>query len=191
MSRFSACVLHLRPAKRGVSSGLRLCHHNLGLPKWHGGRESASQSRRHRDARPVPESGRSLEGQLVACLSILPWEIPWTDPGCSPRGGYSSGGHRARHNWAHHSPKIVSLWTKGLHFSFAQGPENYIASLGLQTAASLPSFSPKMTTRRMKTRYEWALMTLMEGSPGFREVLGMHSKVTTGLKIVTTTHWGF
>ena len=81
MSRFSACFLCLRPVKWGLSSGLRLCYHNLGLPKWHGGRESASQSRRHRDASPIPESGRSLEEELVTCLSILPWEIPWTDPG--------------------------------------------------------------------------------------------------------------
>ena len=83
---------------------------------------------------------------MVTCLSSLPWEIPWTEePARLQSMGWLQfmGSQWVRHNWAHHSPKIVSLWTKGLYFCFALGPENYITNLGLQTAASLPSFSPE------------------------------------------------
>ena len=54
MFRFSACFLCLRPVKWGHSSGLRLCYHNLGLSKWHSGKESACQSRRHKRCQPNP-----------------------------------------------------------------------------------------------------------------------------------------
>ena len=52
----------------------------MGLPKWHSGKESACQCRRHR-RHGFNSLGWEdpLEKEMVIHTSILAWETPWTE----------------------------------------------------------------------------------------------------------------
>ena len=67
------------------------------LPRWHGGKESACQCRRHKRAGLVPGQEDLLEKEMAICSSILAWIIPWTE---KPGGLQSMGLQRVRQNWA-------------------------------------------------------------------------------------------
>ena len=75
---------HARPPCPSPTAGVypNSCplHRPLGFPRWFSGKESACQA-------GWPASvcglGRSLEKETVTLLSLLAWEIPWTE---KPRG---------------------------------------------------------------------------------------------------------
>ena len=64
-----------------------------GLPKWHNGKESACQCRRH-IFNPWEDP---LEMEMATHSSISAWEIPWTE---EPEGLQSMGLQRVRHDVA-------------------------------------------------------------------------------------------
>ena len=68
---------------------------HLGLPRWCSGKESACQAG---DAGSIPGEGNDNP------LSILAWEIPWTE---EPGGLQSVGLQRVRYNLA---TKLYQQW---------------------------------------------------------------------------------
>ena len=51
----------------------------MGFPKWHSGKESTCQCRRHKRCGFNPGSGRTLGVGNGNCSNILAWKFPWTE----------------------------------------------------------------------------------------------------------------
>ena len=74
----------------------------MGLLRWHGGKESACQCRRHKRrgfnpwVRKTPGSRKS---------NILAWKIPWAE---ESDGLYSRGWQRVGRDWAQHSSSTLA-----------------------------------------------------------------------------------
>jgi len=85
----------------------------MGLPRWHRGKESACQCRRHKKCGFDPWSGSLLflEKEIETCFSILAWKVPWTkEPGrlqsmVSQRVGYSLA---HTHTWNLEKHELIS-----------------------------------------------------------------------------------
>ena len=54
-------------------------HHNLGLPQWVSGKESASNTGNTGDVGLIPGLGRCREEEIATHSSILAWKISWTE----------------------------------------------------------------------------------------------------------------
>ena len=78
--------------------------YNLGLPRWHSGKESACQHRRCRFNSWVGKIPWSRKWQAMPVFLV--WEIPWTEES----GGLQSMGlQRVRHDWAAAAAKLLQL----------------------------------------------------------------------------------
>ena len=68
---------------------------NHWLLRWHSGKESACQRRRHKRQSSIPGSGRTPEDQMAIHSSIVAWKTPWIE---EPGGLQSTGSQRVGHN---------------------------------------------------------------------------------------------
>ena len=103
-----------------------------GLPRWHGGKESACQCRRHKRLRFDPWDGTRddslddfLEEEMATHSSILVWEIPWTEE----TGGLQSTELQSRTQLNTH---------RHTHVGFRAHPESELMCLMSLVAGSDP-----------------------------------------------------
>ena len=68
----------------------------MALPRWHNGRKSACQYRRHKRCEFDPWVGRFPGVGYANHSSILASEIPWTEEPCRLQ---PMGSQRVRHDW--------------------------------------------------------------------------------------------
>ena len=82
-----------------------------GPPRWHTGKDSSCQCKRHKTLSWIPGLGRSSGVENGNPCSILAWKAPWTK---EPGGPQSIGLQRVGHHWAHththtHTHKGLSI----------------------------------------------------------------------------------
>ena len=96
-----------------------------GPPRWHTGKDSSCQCKRHKTLSWIPGLGRSSGVENGNPCSILAWKAPRTK---EPGGPQSIGLQRVGHHWAHthtHTQRFINI------IPFKEPGLNFIDFFGL------------------------------------------------------------
>ena len=101
----------IRSEKSGREAVPFIFRREEGFPRWHND-DPPDNAGDAGDKGSVPGSGRSPGGGNGNPLSILAWEIPWTE---EPGGLQFMGSQRVRQDWATAQSKVMIKWLVHLH----------------------------------------------------------------------------
>ena len=83
------------------------------LPRWHSGKETTCQRKRHKRWGFDPWVGKIPWSRKWKLTHILAWKIPWTE---EPDRLHSIGLQRVKQDWAHkHTNWAFDPWLRKIH----------------------------------------------------------------------------